>query len=60
MVYVTVRLFRLLTPEEFKQLSVQEMLAYRRALAAHLRAAIDDTHGWIATHQENSRTGGKA
>ena len=41
------RRFRLLTREEFKNLSVREMLAYQRDLAAYIREHIDDTHAWI-------------
>ena len=56
---MTVPLFRLLTREEFKQLSVQEMLAYKRELAAHLREHIDDNHRWIGARSENSPRPGK-
>ena len=57
---VMARLFRLLTREEFEQLSVQEMVAYRRVLAAHLREHIDDTHRWIAAPSDSSPKSGKA
>ena len=57
---LTVRVFRLLTREEFEQLSVQEMVAYRRELSAHLRDHIDDPHRSIGARSENSRKPGKA
>ena len=53
------RLFRLLTREEFKQLSVEEMVAYRRELAAHLRDHIDDTQRWLVVRSENPRKSGE-
>jgi hypothetical protein len=49
---VTARLFRLLTGEEFKRLSVEEMVAYRRKLAAHLHEHIDDSHQSIAVRSK--------
>ena len=53
-------LFRVLTREEFKRLSVQEMVVYRRELAAHLREHIDYAQRWVAPGSENSPRSGKA
>ena len=57
---MTVLSFRLLTREEFEQMSVQEMVVYRRELAAHLREHFNDTYRWIAAPREDSGKSGKA